>query len=45
VESESGTDGNGGGLDVAVPAGVVLDPVRPALLLAMRTGEVPSREY
>jgi hypothetical protein len=44
----SGTDGSGGGFDVAAaPAGAVLllDPVRPALLLAMVTAGIPSREY
>ena len=46
MERESGTEGSGGGLDVDVPAGaVLLDPVRPALLLAMMAAEVPSREH
>jgi len=43
--SESGTDGSGGGFDVAVPAGaVLLDPVRPARLLAVLAAGVPCRE-
>jgi hypothetical protein len=40
---ESGTDGSGGGFDVAV-AVLLFDPVRPARLLAVLLAGVPSRK-